>query len=174
MAPSDVRIGICRDGRRAAAELVGQTHGDVEAAGAVDQRRDRFAADAGLHHRQDVVGVQAVARGGLAIHLDHHLRLALVGLGRKVGHARHGADDALDLRRQLLELVQVLAVDLQRQRGAHAGDQFLHPHLDRLGGAEHGGGDLAFQELLHLLAERRIRLLVGHSSLGFRSSRTSM
>jgi hypothetical protein len=62
---------------------------------AVDQRRDRLAADAGLHHRQDVVGVQAVARRGLAIHLDDHLRLALVGLGRQVGHARHGADHGL-------------------------------------------------------------------------------
>ena len=148
-----------RDGRWAVAELLGQPHRNLEAACALDQRRDRLAADAGLHDGEDVVGVQAVAGRRLAIHLDHHLRLALVGLGRQVRHAGHAADHALELRGQLLELVQVLAIDLQRQRRAHAGDQFLHAHLDRLRGAEDGGLHLAFEELLHLPAERGIRLL---------------
>ena len=86
-----------RDRRRTGAELFGQPHRDVEAARAVDQRRHRLAADAGLHHGQDVVGIQPVARRGLAVDLDDHLRLALVGLGRQVGHAGHAADHGLEL-----------------------------------------------------------------------------
>ena len=85
----------------------------------------------------------------VAINRDADLRLPDVGFQRQVGHALHAPEHVLQRRAETIQFSKVGAIQLERQGGPHAGDQLLHPHLDRLGvGRDHVRNDL-FERLLH-------------------------
>ena len=126
-----------------------QSHRDVVALDALQQHADRFAAEAVADDRQHLLRVHAMPRQRRAIHRDADLRLADIGFQRQVGHTRHGPEYGLELAAEPIQHLQVLSVELERQRGTHAGDQLLHPHLDRLGVAGHHVRHHLLQRLLH-------------------------
>ena len=94
--------------------------------------RDVLAADAGLDDVEHVLRAQAVARHGLAVHLDLEVRLALHARGRDAGRAGNLAHDALDLERLLLQRVEIVAENLHADLRADAGAEHEDAVLDRL------------------------------------------
>jgi hypothetical protein len=139
MAPDGCAPGYVADRLRRIAEGRVEPHLDVEAAYAINERADGLAADAGLHHLQNLVGVDPETRRFFAVDLHDQLRLALVGFQRQVGDARYTAQDRLVSARQAVEFGEVWSVEFEGKRRAHARDQFFDAHLDRLGVAYHHG-----------------------------------
>ncbi len=110
-----------------------QTHHDIVAFAAVDQRAGFFAAKGGADHGVDFVGVQVEPLQGFALRGDFEHRHAAECLKLHVASARHAAQQVAGFRREALQLGVIVAVDFQRQVGACAGHNFVEPHLDRLG-----------------------------------------
>ena len=57
------------------------------------------------------------------------------------------------MRRKPVKRSEVFTVNLQRQRGSNAGNEFLDPHLDRLRRTEHDRRNRLLQRFLHLLGQ---------------------
>ena len=134
-----------------------QPHDDVEAAVAFEQLAGDFATDGGRDGVLHVAGVQAVADQRLAVRRDGQQRQARGLLQPHVGRAVHRLRHRLHLFAEPHQRIQVVAVNLDRHVRAHAGDQLIHAHLDRLGELVvvaryllHRGFDLGHQRRLCL------------------------
>ena len=120
--------------------VVIQPHGDVEAFDAIEQYAHRFAAQL----LRTMVSTSSAFMPWRASS-SRFTAMRICGLpmlaSRAVRPRQALVQHALDPAAELVELAQVFAVELERQGGAHAGDQFLHAHLDRLGVTGHHVGN---------------------------------
>ena len=90
-----------------------------------------------------------MARQLVSIDLDADLGFAHIRLQGQIGYALHAGEHALQLPADPIELLKILAVELERQGRTHAGYELFHPHLDRLGIAGYYIRNYFFKRLLH-------------------------
>src|SRR5262245_53483826 len=146
------------------ARLAGQTDDEAEAFLAlIDQPRllprdDRF--DKAVH----VLYVDPVPRYGFAVRLNLQLRQSRSRFYFHVLGAGHTAHDRADSVGSFLERVEVVTEELDRDVGAHAGDQLRDAQFDRLREAEGGVRYFFLQRLRHLFDQP----LLGVHGLPFR------
>src|SRR5690606_32532529 len=74
-------------------------------------------------------------------------------LGSDVLCTGHFSKDAHQCLRALTKYLEILTVELQRDVGARARDELVHPHLDGLGEAEDDAWNVLAKRLLHRLDE---------------------
>ena len=112
---------------------MGELHHDAEAALALEDLRDVPAFGGRLDRVLDVLDVDAVAGGGLAI--DHDLELGLSDqvIVVEVGDASHIGQDVGDLAGLGLEHEDVGSIELDGQLALHAGQRLVDVVLDGLG-----------------------------------------
>ena len=108
-----------------------RTH-EVEAPVALEHDAGLASADGRGDHVLHVGDAQAAARDLRPVDLDVEERQARRLLDPHVGGALDPAQDAGDLVRRAQHRVEVVAEDLDRDVAAHAGDQLVEAHLDRL------------------------------------------
>ena len=86
--------------------------------------------------------MQAKQCGALIVHCDVKLRNADLLLDLQIDHARHGCHFVAELGGNAAECVEVFAVDLERDLGAHTRQHVVEPMRDRLanigGNRQHG------------------------------------
>ncbi len=92
-----------------------------------------LAAHCRRHGLLHIRWIEAVIGQRLAVGLDGEQWKARDLLGLYVGSAFDLAHHLLHLGRDAHELIEVVPVDLHGNVGTHARDQFVRPHLDRLG-----------------------------------------
>ena len=128
-----------------------QANHDVEASVALEHLAGDDPADRGRHHLLDVVHADAEPRkrGPVGSDLEH--RQAGDLLDRNVLGPLDAADHALDCVADFKQLVEIVAEHLDRHVRPDAGQQFVEPHLDRLGelvviSRDPGDGRLHFRQ----------------------------
>ena len=114
----------------------GHPHRDVETLVAFENIAGLTSAHRGGHRVGDLLDGQPKARDGGAI--EPHVQGR--GSSRLLDPNPVGARDSFQYRADLggrgAHLVQIIAIELDGDVAAHAGDQFVEPHLDRLGDLE--------------------------------------
>ena len=151
-----------------------EAHDDVESPVAFEDDAGFAPAERSRDGVGDVLQGQAVAGDGIAIELDVELREACRLLDLDVGCARNGVQDRRDLLRRRAHCVEIVAVELDRDVAAHAGDQFVEPQLDRLADLE-GVADERFELgfSTRSITSSLVSTPSGHSSCGFRMTNVS-
>ena len=157
--PSAIGISTSRRDRlRIAAVVARIADADGVAFAPLDRGRHRLGAERHGDHVLQVADHQSVAGELRAVGIDVEIVAADHPLGVGARGARHGADDSLDLARELLHLGEVGAEHLDADRRADAGRQHVDARLDRHGpGVGHAG---KLQRLVHLgdqLVDRHAR-----------------
>ena len=148
------RVGIV-------AERVRQPNGDGEALLADQHLGELFAAVQGFDHLLNVGDVDAIPCGGGTIDADLQLLARpVISSHLCLGCALDRRDDVLCLASELLQGVEVLAEDLQRDVAAGSGDGLIHAHLHGLGELVGDAGDLV-QRLLEPRGELLLLLVAG-------------
>jgi hypothetical protein len=112
-------------------------HDEVEAAVAFDHLRDPLAVDHLLERTQQRARRNAVACRLVVVDADLDLRNQHLLLDLQVGDAGDLREPLAQLRRQAAQRVEIVAVDLQRDLGAHAGQQVVEAVRDRLADVAH-------------------------------------
>ena len=98
------------------------------------QDRSRYGATHGrLHDRVHIAGIQAIARGLGAIHLDVQIGLSKDGEDAEVGDAPHLAHLVPDLVGKIGDGLEIGTDDLYRIDAFDARDPFFDVVLDVLG-----------------------------------------
>src|SRR6185437_15061955 len=90
------------------------------------------AAVRALQARLDVLHLEPDAGDGVAIDVGDDVLRAPGAVDLDVAGALRAHEDVLDLLELLLHEAEILAVDLDDDLPADAGDGLLHPILDRL------------------------------------------
>src|SRR5690606_33863687 len=85
---------------------------------------------------EDVLYAHPIASRGLSVDVNTKHREATDLLGSDVLCTGHFSKDAHQCLRALTKYLEILTVELQRDVGARARDELVHPHLDGLGEAE--------------------------------------
>ena len=137
-----------RDRLRIAAEVARIADADGVALAALDRGGHRLGAERHGDHVLHVADHQPIAGELRAVRIDVEVVAADHPLGVGAGRARHGAEDRLDLARELLDLGEVGAEHLDADRRADAGRQHVDARLDRHGPGIGDAGKL--QRLVHL------------------------
>ena len=108
------------------------THGKVEAPVAIDDLRDRCAADRGLNDVVYILRLQA--ESGRLGSVDRHQETGLTGdiEDSDIGNSWHLAHDGLNLIGQASQFVEVLAEQLQRILALDARHRLFHVVLNGL------------------------------------------
>ena len=121
-----------RHGVHVGTERLWQPHEDIEAAIAVEYLPHGLAADRHLDHVLHVGHVEPQARHLSPLQTNRQNRQAggLLELG--VGRAGHGRQHGFDAFAHLGQHVDVVAEHLHRHVAAHAGNQLVEAHLNRL------------------------------------------
>ena len=151
------RIGVRKcdrnraDGIDIPAEFRRQPHRQREDHLAFIDLGDFLTADRGLHHGIDVGDREAVARGLGAIDLDDEIGLAEQVEAGGVGDAADAGEFGLHGLGQPLQLIEVLAKNLDRVLALHAGNGFLDIVLDVLREVEIDADEFAVELLAQLL-----------------------
>ena len=166
MAPLMVGTSTWRgDGLRIITKIPRVAHDDAVAFTALDRGRDDSAAERGRNDFLYIADRKAITRGRLAVGRDLDIVSAAQPFGKGARRARDGFDDALDLGREPLKVMQIRAEHLDADRGADAGGEHIDACLDwhRPGVADAGKA----QGLVHL----RLQLFNRHAgapvALGF-------
>lgn len=115
-----------------AAQVVGKAHDEVEAAVALKDQPRLAASHRHRDHVLHVRDVEAIAGQGRAVRLHRHDGQALGLLDFGIGSAGDRLQRGQHTRGGLLHGREVIAVHLDRHVAAHAGDQLVEAHLDRL------------------------------------------
>jgi hypothetical protein len=153
LAPPGVSTSI----RASACGVVRAPSGKAHKYGSAPARLDHFgrdlAADRALDETVDVLDLDSIARRLLRADFDLQILLAEERWAHDVHRARHLGGQLLDLFRFLLQHSKVIAVDLDRERGAHAGKHLRNAHVDRL-----GKGQFDVLEGFEFLAQRLLEL----------------
>ena len=105
----------------------------------------------GLDGVEHVSHRDAVAGAAVAVDLDPQHRQAGRLLQLHVGRPGHACHHARDLLALLAQGLEVVAEQLDADVGAHARDQLVEAHLDRLGEGEAHPRDGLAERVLHLL-----------------------
>ena len=112
---------------------LGQSHDDVRASIAFDELPGDRSADRRTHRALNVARIEAVSRERLAIRIHDQHRQSRRFFDANVRGAGHCARD---VRRSVaasrFNVSRSSPIDLDRHIRAHAGDQLVHSHLDRL------------------------------------------
>ena len=145
--------GRLRQQRRSLAGLLAAAHQDRRAAAVFQRGADRPALDLGAQRVGDRVHRQAEAPGLHPVDRDRIILRAFVERRVHVFGAIDAGQDRRQPGRDLVELRNVGAEDLDRHVAAHAADHLLHAHVDRLGEAERQAGKFG-EHLAELLQQR--------------------
>ena len=116
----------------AAAELRLHADYEVEEFFALNHLRRGLAAHGRLDDSFHVCYVDSVARDFFAIHIDQKAGLAEFAYNREFREARNLRERVLDLEGLVLKHVEILSVDLYRERALQAGERFIHCIFGRL------------------------------------------
>ena len=120
----------------AAAELGLHADHQVEQLFSLDDLGDSLAADCGLDHRFHVGDIDSITRNLVAIDINQQAGLAEFAHYRQIGKAGHVGQDILDLHGLVLKDVQIVAIDLDRQRTLQTGQRLVHRIFRGLGVVE--------------------------------------
>ena len=122
----------CSDSSGVLTQCLGQAHHDVKTTITLEQLAGNFATDGGRHRCLHVLQVQPIGRKRKSVWHDRQQRQTTRLLHAYVGRTGHTASSGCNALTHLQQSVQVIAIEIDRHVGTHAGDQFIGTHLYRL------------------------------------------